>query len=252
MFLAAASAMGIPLSTQETTADPCKDSSGKRIRYMSGPWAITPPPPRGACLTGLPAPPKDERPRAVCSAVPICRCTLPGRMHGMDLTAAASPDSATSKRQCIPLPAPSPVVFEHGAFGARGLCARQGPGLGVPRNPGRPDRPGQISPECFVPQVRIGAKYQTLLCPLSPRRTRAMCTFCVRGTTEARTGNVWCPLPTQRCLSSLSRPLSPFSVSIVYPCQTNRHDGRHPPWTMVAHVASWERGVCDHGQMAGS
>jgi hypothetical protein len=29
---------------------------------------------------------------------------------------------------------------------------------------------GQISPECFVPQGWIGAKYQTLVCPLSPSR----------------------------------------------------------------------------------
>lgn len=142
----------------------------------------------GSCLR----PPRARR-RAVSSAVPFCECTQPHRSHpcrrDMDLTATASPDSATSNA----FPSAEPLGFwgsGDGLWCKRFVRARHGlvvHGIWAVR----PNKPGVFraarSDQCKVPDI-------VLL--LSPRMTRGM------RTTEARTGKVRYPplptLPTQR------------------------------------------------------
>lgn len=132
------------------------------LSYISGPLAISPSffhhlGSLGSCLR----PPRARR-RAVSSAIPICECTQPHRSHpcrrDMDLTATASPDSATSN--AFSNAEPLGLWGLGTAFGGRGLCARAMAWWSMESG-----LSGQISSECFVPQGRISAKYQTLFCP---------------------------------------------------------------------------------------
>lgn len=202
---------GIHFERRKQSSIPTK--TRKKLSYMAGPLAISPNFVLLLVRLGVS--------RAFASPHPRASRFLRHpdlRMHACNRIACRTSISREQNPQIPPwaMHSPAPrlrLVLGHDLAHWQEVCARTTRWSSMEF--------GQVSPEGFVPQGRIGAKSRTLICPLPSHDRRG----CVPRKHEP--GKLTPHSQPNGAAGLLITLKSPIPLS-VYPCQTNRHDD--DPW----------------------